>query len=257
MTYPPQPPDPYGQQYPPPPPQPGYGQPQYPPPAPNPYQQQQPPPYPQQQPYPPQQQFGQQPYGQQPPPGMYPGGMPPRPPRNTKPVVIIVVVVVAVLGLITGGVVWLIATNSRMSVSVGTTTSTSHAPTTSRTPSTTRSPSSSGSGGSGSGASGSGKSSPEDVQLAYITAVNGHAPNDALALTCPKSHDDLQAAISGSDSIFAPDAQVIATPGKVTKIGTGADISGHYSGYLHGKAVNKDFTLPVEQISGHWFLCEH
>jgi len=249
VTYPPQPPpDPHGQQYPPPPPQPGYGQPQHPPPPPNPYQQQQP--YPQQQPpYPQQQPYGQ--FGQQ--PGMYPGGMPPKPPRNNTPVVLIVVGVVAVLGLLVGGVVWFFATNSHTTVSVGTSTARTPAPTTShRTPST-----SAGSPGTGSGASGAGKATPEDVQAAYVTAVNGHSAKDALALTCPKSHDELAAAINGSENIFSPEAQVVATPGKLTKSGASADMSGHYSGSLHGKAIDRDWTLPLEQMSGRWYLCDH
>ena len=254
MTYPPQPPDPYGQQYPPPPPpQPGYGA-QYPPPPPppNPYQ-----PYPQQQAYPQQPYPQQQPYGQFPPqqpPGMYPGGLPPQPPRNNQGRALLIVLGVAVvIGLAVGGVVWFNAYNAPRSTTVSVGTSSAQTPTTSHSSPTTRS---SGTGAAGA-PSGQGVESPEAVQLAYIGAVNSRQPNEVLALTCPKSHDALAGALNATDSIFGPDAHVIASPGQVTKNGASADIAGHYSGLVNGKTVSRDFSLPVEQVSGRWFLCQH
>ncbi|QUQ63337.1 hypothetical protein [Kutzneria sp. CA-103260] len=243
MTYPPQPPDPYGQQYPPPPPQPGYGQPQYPPPPPNPYQQQQ-------QPYP-----QQQPYGQQ-PPGMYPGGMPPRPPRGKAPVVLIVVGVVAVFGLIIGGMVWFAETNAHTTVSVATSTR-STAPTTSgRTSSTTRSPGTS-SGGTGS-TGGAATSSPQALANAFVAAVNNHDAKSAIALVCDTDRDGYTKAAQSPTSIFGPNAQVTMTVSDIQQTdSTHAGATLHTEGTVNGTPGSKTSGLPMVQLNGIWTVCGH
>lgn len=249
MTYPPQPPDPYGQQYPPPPPQPGYGQ-QYPPP--NPYQQpypQQPPAYPQQPPY---GQFGQQ------PPGLYPGGVPPRPPRsNVGKVVAIMAGAVVLLGLAIGGVVWFNAANaSQTTVSVA--TSTTHRPSTTtshRTPSTTRS---NPGGGTGSGGGGAPAGSPQALADAFAAAVNHHDVSGAVALVCATDRDGYQKVAQSSNSIFGPNAQVTMTvKGVQQSDSTHASASMHTEGTVNGEPGSKDTSLPMVQQGGNWAVCGH
>lgn len=228
MTYPPQPPpNPYGQQYPP-----------------QPYPQQQ-------QPYP------QQPYYGQQPPGMYPGGMPPGPPKKGNGGIIALVIGIIAL-VVLGGfglVLWL-------AVSVGGPTASSHttlAPTTAAASSTTASssaaPTTTAKAG---GSAGAGEASPQQLLTDYVNAVNGKTPNDVVAMICPAEKDKLAPSITDGSSVFAPDAQVIASPGQVTQSAADtASGAGHYSGIVKGQPFDKDFTLPMKQLSGSWFLCSN
>jgi hypothetical protein len=252
VTYPPQPPDPYGQQYPPPPPPPNPGQQQYPPPNPYPQQPQYGQPYDQQPQYG-QPQYGQQPYGQQPGPygqfgPQFPGGMPPRKPSSARTLLIVLGVVV-VAGLALGGMVWFNATNAPKDTTVAVGTSTTHAPASTTTHSAPSSGNSSSSGGST-------PSEAKAVADRFVAAVNQHDADAAVQLVCPADRDEYSKVSAAPNSVFDPSTN---SHMELTSIAgtdsTHATAKIHTVGTKNGEQKSQDATMLITKQSGGWFVC--
>jgi hypothetical protein len=188
---------------------------------------------------------------------MYPGGLPPQPPRknNQGKVLLIVLGVAVVFGLAMGGIVWFNASNAprNTTVSVGTSSTRTPAPTTSGHSSPTGS---TGSPGTGSGGSGTTASSPQALANSFVAAVNSHDLNSALALVCSTDRDGYAKAAQGPNSIFNPAAAVTMTLKGVQQTDSShAGATVHTEGTLNGAAKSQDSNVPLVMRDGGWTVC--